>query len=142
MSCGFNLCCTYIQKYTCLYLDVHMFRFICFVFVIQLLSHIQLFCDPMDCKPSASRSMGLPRQKYWSGLPFHSPRDFPKPRIELASPALAGRFFTLREYSELTSQFCSLPVLKKNACLMPYALAQETSNVVLGGTSNVPHVQL
>jgi len=41
--------------------------------------------------------MGFPRQEYWSGLPFPSPGDLPDPGIELtylASPALAGRFFT------------------------------------------------
>ena len=37
------------------------------------------------------------RQEYWSGLPFPSPGDLPNPGIKptsLASPALAGRFFT------------------------------------------------
>ena len=38
--------------------------------------------------------MGLPRQEYWSGLPFPTPGDLPDPGIELASPALAGGFFT------------------------------------------------
>ena len=38
--------------------------------------------------------MGFPRQEYWSGLPFPSPGDIPHPGIELASPTLAGRFFT------------------------------------------------
>jgi len=38
--------------------------------------------------------MGFPRQEYWSGLPFPSPRDLSDPGIELASPALAGRLFT------------------------------------------------
>ena len=42
--------------------------------------------------------MGFPRQEYWSGLPFPSPGDLPKPGIEPMSPAgdpaLAGRFFT------------------------------------------------
>jgi len=44
--------------------------------------------------------MGLPRQKYWSGLPFLLSRDLPEPGIEPGSPALwavsciAGRFFT------------------------------------------------
>ena len=45
----------------------------------------------------ATLSMGFPRQKYWRGLPFPSPGAFPDPGIEslsLASPALAGRFFT------------------------------------------------
>jgi len=37
--------------------------------------------------------MGFPRQEYWSGLPFPTPRDLPDPAIELASHALGGRFF-------------------------------------------------
>ena len=44
--------------------------------------------------PQAPLSMGFPRQEYWSGLPFPPPGDLPDPRIETASPALAGRFFT------------------------------------------------
>ena len=40
--------------------------------------------------------MGFPRQEYWSGLPFPSLGDRPKPGIELVSPVLAGRiFFTI-----------------------------------------------
>ena len=33
-------------------------------------------------------SMGFPRQEYWSGLPFPSPRDLPDPGIEPRSPVL------------------------------------------------------
>ena len=33
-------------------------------------------------------SMGFPKQKYWSGLPFSSPGDLPGPGIEPTSPAL------------------------------------------------------
>ena len=32
--------------------------------------------------------MGFSRQEYWSGLPFLSPGDPPKPGIEPGSPAL------------------------------------------------------
>ena len=32
--------------------------------------------------------MGFSRQEYWSGLPFPSPGDLPKPGNELSSPAL------------------------------------------------------
>ena len=39
-------------------------------------------------------SIGFPRQEYWSGLPFPSLGDVPDPGIKLASPGLAGRFFT------------------------------------------------
>ena len=48
----------------------------------------------MDCSLLAPLSMGFPRQEYWSGLQFPSQGDIPDPGIELASPALAGRFFT------------------------------------------------
>ena len=32
-------------------------------------------------------SMGLPRQEYWSGLPFPPPGNLPNPEIETASPS-------------------------------------------------------
>ena len=32
-------------------------------------------------------SMGLPREEYWSGLPFSSPGDLPDPGVEAVSPA-------------------------------------------------------
>ena len=38
--------------------------------------------------------MGIPRQEYWSGLPFPSPGDLPDPGIKPVSPVLMGRFFT------------------------------------------------
>ena len=49
---------------------------------------------PRTVSCQASLSMGFCRQEYWSGLPFPPLGDLPDPRIELASPALAGRFFT------------------------------------------------
>ena len=39
--------------------------------------------------------MAFPRQEYWSGLSFPSPRDLPDPGIKPVSPALAGGFFTI-----------------------------------------------
>ena len=36
----------------------------------------------------APRSMGFPRQEYWNGLPFPSPRDLLDPEIEPVSYAL------------------------------------------------------
>ena len=45
----------------------------------------------------AALSMGFPMQEYWSGLLFLSPGDLPNSGIKpmsLASPALAGGFFT------------------------------------------------
>ena len=38
------------------------------------LSHVWLFCHPMDCIAcQAPLSMGFPRQDFWSGLPYPSP---------------------------------------------------------------------
>ena len=42
----------------------------------------------MDCSPLAPLSLGFPRQKHWSGLPFPSPGDLPDPGTEPVSPAL------------------------------------------------------
>ena len=60
-------------------------------------SHVQLLVTlwTVDCQ--ISLSMEFSRREYWSGLPFPSPGDLPNPGIEpvsLASPALAGGFFT------------------------------------------------
>ena len=59
-----------------------------------------MFFDQSMCAQSFPTLCGpreFSRQDYWSGLPFSSPEDLPDPEIEpksLASPTLAGRFFT------------------------------------------------
>ena len=58
------------------------------------LYHVRLFVTPWTVASQAPLSMGFPRQKYWSGLPFPSPGDLPNPGIKPVSTALAGRFFT------------------------------------------------
>ena len=65
------------------------------VATVQSLSHVRLFCDPMDCSPPGSSVHGFPKQGYWSGLPFPSPGHLPNPEIKPTSPASAGRFFTI-----------------------------------------------
>ena len=63
----------------------------------QSVSLVQLFATPGTVAHQAALSLGFSRQEYWSGLPFPTPRDLPSPGIEpvsLASPALAGGFFT------------------------------------------------
>ena len=53
-------------------------------------------CNPMNCSPPGSLSMGFSRQEYWSGFQCPPPGDLPNPGIEpasLMSLALAGRFF-------------------------------------------------
>ena len=52
---------------------------------------------PWTVAHQAPLSMGFSRQEYWSGFPFLSPGDLPKPRIKptfVLSPELTGGFFT------------------------------------------------
>ena len=62
-----------------------------------MLSCVQLCVTLWTVAHQAPLSTGFPRQEYWSGLPFPSLGDLPDPgteRASLASPALAGSFFT------------------------------------------------
>ena len=63
---------------------------------LHSLSPVQHVATLWTVARQAPLSMGLPRQEYWSGLPFPSPGDLPHPEIKpesSASPALVGRFF-------------------------------------------------
>ena len=63
---------------------------------VQSLSHVQLFCDLMDCNPPGSSVLEFSRQAYWRGLLLPYSRGSPQPRGEPASlvpPALVGGFF-------------------------------------------------
>ena len=67
-----------------------------FVFTkcVCLLTHVRLFTTPMDYSPPGSSIHGILQTRI---LPFPSPGDLPDPGIEpvsVASPVLAGRFFT------------------------------------------------
>ena len=56
------------------------------------------FLTPWTLDHQVPLSMEVSRQKYWSRLPFPPSRDLPDPGTESmspASPALAGRFFTI-----------------------------------------------
>ena len=60
----------------------------------QSLSHVQLFASPRTVAHQVPLSMEFSRQEYWCGLSLPPPGDLPNARIETASPAWAGRFFT------------------------------------------------
>ena len=70
-------------------------REVCTCAHIQSLQSCLTLCNPMDCSPFVP--VEFSRHEYWSGLPFPTPGDTPDPGMEptsLASPVLAGRFFT------------------------------------------------
>ena len=53
---------------------------------VKSLSRIRLFATPWTVAYQAP-SLRFSRQEYWSGLPFPSPEDLPKPGIEPGSSA-------------------------------------------------------
>ena len=66
--------------------------------VVQSLSHVRLFCAPMDYNPLGSSVYGI---EYWSVLPFPSLGDLPDPGIEPESPSLAGGFLVTEPFGKL-----------------------------------------
>ena len=63
----------------------------------KLLQSCPTLCNLWTIVCKAPLSVGFSKQEYWSGLPCSPPGDLPDPGIEptsLASPALAGGFFT------------------------------------------------
>ena len=54
---------------------------------------------PMACSPPGSAAHGLiPKQEYWSELPFPPPEDLPYPGIKPGSPALQADSFPLSHW--------------------------------------------
>ena len=67
----------------------------------KLLQSCLTLCDPIvwTVAHQALLSMKFSRQEYWNGWPCPPPGDLPHSGVEptlLVSPALAGRFFTIR----------------------------------------------
>ena len=52
------------------------------------LSHVQLFATPWTVAHQAPLSMGFPRQEYWGGMSFPSPKGLPNAGIKPMSLAL------------------------------------------------------
>ena len=79
-------------------LSMEFFRQKYWLLLLSRFSQVRLCATPQTAAHQAPLSTGFSRQEYWSGLPFPSPGDLPDPGVEpksLASPALAGGFFTI-----------------------------------------------
>ena len=91
---------------------------LCFYLRECSLSRVCLFATPLILTLHAPLCMGSPWQEYWTGLPLPPPGDPPDPGIKsqsLASPALAGRFFT----TGVTSAFMEVPARYGNVSWSP-----------------------
>ena len=62
--------------------------------VTQWLSHIRLFCDPMDCSLPGFSVHRISQARKLEQVVIFSPGDLPNPGIEPSSPPLASTFFT------------------------------------------------
>ena len=72
--------------------------FMCCVGLCLVTQLCPTLCDSMDCMnphvPTGHLcSMGVSRQKYWSGLPCPPPEDLPDPGTEPRSPTLQAASF-------------------------------------------------
>ena len=81
-----------------------------FIHSLALCSVMSDSLQPHALAHQAPLSVGFPRQKYWSRLPFPTPGDLLDLGIEpasLVSPTLAGRYFTT-QFSSVSSgaQLC------------------------------------
>ena len=62
-------------------------------------------CNPVDCRPPGSSVHGVFRPEYYSGLPFPSLRDLPKPGIEPGSPAMRAEALPSEPPGNLTGNY-------------------------------------
>ena len=72
---------------------------------MKFLSHVQRFVNPWTVAYQAPPIIGFSRQKYWSGLPFPSPEDFPKPAMNLGLLHWRQTLYHLRHQSYSSVQF-------------------------------------
>ena len=89
------------------------------------LSRVWPFATPWTVAHQAPLSMGFSRQEYWSGLPFSPPGHLPHPAMELeylASPALAGRFFTTSATWEALMVVAFLPRQLKSPSVLAWRI--------------------
>ena len=78
-------------------------------------------CDPTDCNPPGSLNTRFPRQEYWSGLPFSSPRDLP---------------------DEKKLNLCLLPPRKPRSLDICGLIPDLTSSVILDKSLNFPRASV
>ena len=65
---------------------------------------------PWTAAHQAPLSTEVPRQEYWSALPFPTPGDLPDPGSQHRSPTLAGIFFTTEPPGALLLLFILLAI--------------------------------
>ena len=84
------------QLYTYTYIHTHTYTYACVCVCVCVFTQLcPVLWGSKDYSPPGSSTHK--NQEYWSGVPFPAPGNLPNPGIKptsLASPALAGGFFT------------------------------------------------
>ena len=102
----------------------------CCCLVVQL---CPMLCDSVDCSPPGHQSplsTEFPRQEYWSGLPFPSPRDLPDPGTETCVSCLGRQILNHRAVREALPSPASIVLL---LIFWSLCLQRMGSNCSLGG---------
>ena len=68
-----------------------------------------LLWPPMDCSPQGSSLHGISQARIQEWVAVFFSRDFPDPGVQHASPALAGRFFTIGPPGKPPLGYCKSP---------------------------------
>ena len=92
--------------------SIRLWGILLLLFNILSLSHVWLFCNPMDCSLPGSSVHGVSQTRLLEWILVNS-EDLPNLRIKSASPALAGTVFTTEPpgkpiggYSLLLIRYC------------------------------------
>ena len=94
------------------------------------------YVEPPSSWPLPWAECLMPRQDYWSGLPFFSPRDLPDPGIEHKSPTLqADSYWATREtwprvvfFKWATWEALDKLLLPNSRCCWVFLVAQMVKN--------------
>ena len=99
----------------CIMLEVYVFMFYVYetyCCCCQPLSHIQFFCDPMDCNPLGSSVHGIFQARILEWVAISFSRNLSNPGIKpmsLESRVLTGRCFTTVEDKDLNLYYITYP---------------------------------
>ena len=63
------------------------------IVVVELISCVQVFCDPMDCSPPGSSVHGIPQARILERVAISFSRGSSQPRDQTYISCIAGRFF-------------------------------------------------
>ena len=78
-------------------------------------------CNPVDYSPPGSSIHGILQTRILEWVAFPPPRGLPNPGIEPASPAVAGKFFTIAPpgkplyiHTYTTESLCCIPKITQH----------------------------